>query len=123
MKFYNELIAFVIFVLFHKMVALAVLFNVSIVKIRHIFNYVEPICIIFFLSVFDLNIYMKSLMFLFLLAPINYWLCDRGYIYLFIDDNEYNNKIVKKVSYYGDVAINIIVLTYSLYFLLLLAYL
>jgi hypothetical protein len=53
---------------------------------------------------------------LFLLAPINYWLCDRGLIYSVIDNNKQNNKIIQNVSFYGDVAINILVLSYSIFF-------
>ena len=117
MDVYNILIIFIIFALIHKIVALTIIFNVPIIQLRYIFNIIEPAFIIYFLTFFKLNKYITTLLFLFLLAPINYWLCDKGLIYSVIDNNQYNNKIVKNVSFYGDAAINILVLSYSIFFI------
>lgn len=116
MDIYNILIIFIIFVLVHKIVALIVVFNIQLTSIRYTFNLIEPFFIIYFLTFFKFNTYLKSLLLLFLLAPINYWLCDRGLIYSVIDNNKQNNKIIQNVSFYGDITINILVLSYSIFF-------
>jgi hypothetical protein len=116
MDIYNILIIFIIFVLVHKIVALIVVLNIQLTSIRYTFNLIEPFFIIYFLTFFKFNTYLKSLLLLFLLAPINYWLCDRGLIYSVIDNNKQNNKIIQNVSFYGDVTINILVLSYAIFF-------
>jgi hypothetical protein len=117
MEVYNLLIIFIIFVLIHKIIALTILLSISVVKLRYVFNILEPIFIIYFLTFFNLNNYIKTLLLLFLLAPINYWLCDKGIIYSIIDNNPQNNKIVKNISFYGDLAINICVVSYVIFFI------
>jgi hypothetical protein len=117
MDTYNILIIFIVFVLIHKIVALTIIFNLDIVQLRYLFNIIEPIFIIYFFSFLNTNNYIRLLLLLFLLAPINYWLFDKGLIYSIIDNNPQNNKIVSKIAFYGDSTINIIILLYTLFFL------
>lgn len=117
MDTYNILIIFIVFVLIHKIVALTIIFNLDIVWLRYLFNIIEPMFIIYFFLFLKTNSYIRFLLFLFLLAPINYWLFDKGLIYSIIDNNSQNNKIVKKIAFYGDSIINIIILLYTLFFL------
>ena len=114
---YFYLIIFFIFVLIHKVIALIILFNLKINKVRYYFNIFEPLFILCFYLFFKLNTQIKIILAIFLLAPINYWLCDQGFIYYFIDNTPQNNKIVKTVSMYGDIAINIFVFSYVAYFI------
>ena len=114
---YFFVILFFIFVLIHKIVALVVILNLSINKIRYYCNIFEPLFILCFYLFFKLNTQIKLILAIFLIAPINYWLCDQGFIYNFIDNTPQNNKIVKKVSVYGDSVINIFVFSYVAYFI------
>ena len=114
---YFYLFLFFIFVLVHKLVAMIILFNISIVNFRYYLNIFEPIFILSFYLLFKLNTQLKVTLGIFLLAPINYWLCDQGLIYKFIDKTPQNNNIVKNVKNYGDILINIFVFSYIAYFL------
>ena len=114
---YFYLILFFIFALIHKVIALIILFKLPIQNVRYYCNIFEPLFILLFYSLFKLNNQIKIILAIFLLAPINYWLCDQGLIYKFIDNTPQNNKIVKNVSMYGDIAVNIFVFSYVAYFL------
>jgi hypothetical protein len=114
---YSLLIIFIIFALLHKLIALVNLLKIPVSKIRYVMNIIEPIFICYFFLFTKLNTYLKNLFYLFLLAPINYWLCDQGLIYYFIDKNKKNTIIVNNVEFYGDLVINIVVLLYTVYFI------
>ena len=114
---YFYLILFFIFVLIHKIIALIILFNLQIKKIRYFLNIIEPIFILCFYLFFKLKIEIQIILGIFLLAPINYWLFNQGFIYNFIDNTPQNNKIVKNVEEYGDIFINIVIFSYIGHFL------
>ena len=114
---YFFLIVFIIFALFHKVLAMIILFNINIDNIRFVMNILEPIFIFMFLLSGNLNKNVKIMLYIFLLAPINYWLFDEKLIYKFIDNNPNNNKIVNNIGFYGDSVINIIIFCFTSYVL------
>jgi hypothetical protein len=114
---YFFLIIFVIFALFHKALAMIILFNIQPMQIRVVMNILEPIFIFLFLLSSSLNNNVRIMLYLFLLAPINYWLFRKGLIYNVIDNNPVNNKIVNEISFYGDSFINIFIFSFTLYVL------
>ena len=114
---YFYLILYFIFALFHKTIALFILFKISIVHVRYLFNIIEPFFIICFFLFFKLSTEIKIILGIFFLAPLNFWVCDEGFIYNFIDNTPENNKIVNNIGLYGDMFINIFVFAYVVYFL------
>ena len=117
---YFFLIIFSIFVLIHKIVALIILFNAPLKSIRYYLNIIEPLVTLYFLLFFKLNTYLRNILLIFLIAPLKYWIGDRGLIYYVVNNNPSNNKVIDDFNLYGDIVINIFVTIYIIYALFVL---
>jgi hypothetical protein len=108
LSFYNLLIIFLIITFVHKTVALVILLNIPLYNVRLFFNIVEPLFLLCFLLFYNLNVYIKTILLLLFIAPLRYWLLEEDKIYYFVNNNDYNNKIINSVKIYSGIPINIL---------------
>ena len=126
---YYMLIFFVVFIFIKKIVDLVVeakfptyndvkkssSFWQNLVKLDSFLQIVSAIFVIYFLMFFNLNYFIKIIFIIILLQSIKYFLVEDRYIFLFIDNNNNNQKIIDLVDIYTDGASNLIISMFALY--------
>jgi hypothetical protein len=126
---YYMLIFFVVFIFIKKIVDLVVeakfptyndvkkssSFWQNLVKLDSFLQIVSAIFVIYFLMFFNLNYFIKIIFIIILLQSIKYFLVEDRYIFLFIDNNNNNQKIIDLVDIYTDGASNLIISVFALY--------
>ena len=126
---YYMLIFFVVFTFIKKIVDLVVeakfptyndvkkssSFWQNLVKLDSFLQIVSAIFVIYFLMFFNLNYFIKIIFIIILLQSIKYFLVEDRYIFLFIDNNNNNQKIIDLVDIYTDGASNLIISVFALY--------
>jgi hypothetical protein len=126
---YYTLIFFVVFLFFKKIIDLVVeakfptynnvknssSFWQNLVKLESFLEIVSSIFVIYFLMFFNLNRFIKIIFILILLHSIKYFLIEDRYIFLFIDDNNNNQKIIDFIDIYMDGSNNVIISMFALY--------
>ena len=126
---YYMLIFFVVFIFIKKIVDLVVeakfptyndvkkssSFWQNLVKLDSFLQIVSAIFVIYFLMFFNLNYFIKIIFIIMLLQSIKYFLVEDRYIFLFIDNNNNNQKIIDLVDIYTDGASNLIISVFALY--------
>jgi hypothetical protein len=126
---YYTLIFFVVFLFFKKIIDLVVeakfptynnvknssSFWQNLVKLESFLEIVSSIFVIYFLMFFNLNHFIKIIFILILLHSIKYFLIEDRYIFLFIDDNNNNQKIIDFIDIYMDGSNNVIISMFALY--------
>jgi hypothetical protein len=126
---YYTLIFFVVFLFFKKIIDLVVeakfptynniknssSFWQNLVKLESFLEIISSIFVIYFLMFFNLNYFIKIIFILILLHSIKYFLIEDRYIFLFIDDNNNNQKIIDFIDIYMDGSNNVIISMFALY--------
>ena len=126
---YYMLIFFVIFIFIKKIVDLVVeakfptyndvkkssSFWQNLVNLDSFLQIVSAIFVIYFLMFFNLNYFIKIIFIIILLQSIKYFLVEDRYIFLFIDNNNNNQKIIDLVDIYTDGASNLIISVFALF--------
>ena len=126
---YYMLIFFVIFIFIKKIVDLVVeakfptyndvkkssSFWQNLVNLDSFLQIVSAIFVIYFLMFFNLNYFIKIIFIIILLQSIKYFLVEDRYIFLFIDNNNNNQKIIDLVDIYTDGSSNLIISVFALF--------
>jgi hypothetical protein len=126
---YYVLIFFVVFLFIKKIIDLIIeakfptykdvkkssSFWQNLVKLDSFLQIVSAIFVIYFLMFFNLNYFIKIIFIIILLQSINYFLVEYRYIFLFIDDNNNNQKIIDLVDIYTDGSSNLIISVFALF--------
>jgi len=126
---YYMLIFFVVFLFIKKIIDLVVeakfptyknvknssSFWQNLVKLESVLEIVSSIFVIYFLMFFNLNYFIKIIFILILLHSIKYFLIEDRYIFLFIDDNNNNQKIIDFIDIYMDGSNNVIISVFALF--------
>jgi hypothetical protein len=123
------LIFFVVFIFIKKIVDLVVeakfptyndvkkssSFWQNLVNFDSFLQIISAIFVIYFLMFFNLNYFIKIIFIIILLQSIKYFLVEDRYIFLFIDNNNNNQKIIDLVDIYTDGLSNLIISVFALY--------
>lgn len=126
---YYMLIFFVVFLLIKKIIDLVVEakfptyknvkkaspFWQNLVKIDTFLEIVSDIFVVYFLLFFNLNYYIKIIFMIMLIDSFSLFLIEYRYIYLFIDKNETNEKMVHLIDVYFDGSTNLLVSAFALF--------
>jgi hypothetical protein len=126
---YYMLIFFVVFIFIKKIVDLVVeakfptyndvkkssSFWQNLVNFDSFLQIISAIFVIYFLMFFNLNYFIKIIFIIILLQSIKYFLVEDRYIFLFIDNNNNNQKIIDLVDIYTDGLSNLIISVFALY--------
>jgi hypothetical protein len=87
----------------------------NLVNFDSFLQIISAIFVIYFLMFFNLNYFIKIIFILILLHSIKYFLIEDRYIFLFIDDNNNNQKIIDFIDIYMDGSNNVIISMFALY--------